>query len=71
MHPLSNQIAGSLDWQSLWKESFDILKFFHGDFHQGKVAYKTNTFGWVRPGMSLVLANCRIYESTLFLEGID
>ena len=43
-----NQTIGFFDQQYIWKES----DFLHGDFHQGNVASKTSTFGWVRLGVS-------------------
>ena len=42
------QTTGFFDQQYIWKES----DFLHGDFHQGNVASKTSTFGWVRLGVS-------------------
>ena len=47
---LFNQIAGFFDHQYIWKECIDILDFLHEGIHEGKVASKPTTFGWVCPG---------------------
>ena len=38
--PLSNQIAGFLEQQYLWKDSIYTLDFLHGDLHQEIVSSK-------------------------------
>ena len=53
VYVLSNQIAGFFYQQKHWKEQFNIFDFLHGYVHQGKVASKTITFGWVGLGVPL------------------
>ena len=65
-----NQIAGFFDQQDYKKEPIIVYNFLHGDNHQGKVAYKTTTFGWVLPGLSLIQLDYKIIRSTASREGI-
>ena len=49
----TNQIAVFFNHQCPLKESINTLYFSHGDNdHQGKVASKNTTFGWVWPVVS-------------------
>ena len=55
--PLSNQIAGFLEKQYLWKDSIYTLDFLHGDLHQEIVSSKVKkiiftTFNPLVPGVN-------------------
>ena len=65
------QIAWFSDCQYLWKESTDLMYFLHEDYHQRKVTSETTTFGWVWPVVLLLQSDCRIFWSSVFLEGIN
>ena len=54
---LSNQIVGCFDHQFFWKELIDLLHFYNGDSHQGKVAPETAVLLFVGCGQVCILCN--------------
>ena len=49
-----------IHWSSLSPEVMNqfLWFFLHGEFHQGKVAFKITDFGWEFPGMSSHAQTC-------------
>ena len=50
----SNQIAGFLVQQYLWKKLIDILDFLCEDIHEEKVACEITIFSWVNRSESRI-----------------
>ena len=46
-----NQTARFFDHEHLWNQCIISLVFLYGDNRQEKVAYETDTFGWMCSGM--------------------
>ena len=56
----SIRFKDSLTSNKTVKNRLKSLFFLHGDNHQGKVAFKATTRGWVWPGVSLGEADSKI-----------
>lgn len=56
---LSNQVERFFDHRYLWKESINILDFWHVDSHQGKVTDETIAFWLDMPGVPLFQSDRR------------
>ena len=57
-------MAGFFDQQYIWDEAVAIFDFYM-DIHLKKLACKTTTFGWVRPGVFQLQLNSRFLWSAI------
>ena len=55
---LPNKTAGLFDHQYPRKKTINVLDFLHRDSYKGKIARKTTTVKWMKPGVPSYVQSC-------------